>query len=79
MWVLKPQNEDIATGGNGTNIALSAGSREMVDDFYTTSIELGATCDGEPGVRADAHDNFYACYVRDYDGNKIVAVCHKKQ
>ena len=79
LWILKPQNEEVATGGNGTNIALIAGSQDMVDAFYTTSIEHGAICEGEPGLRAEAHDHFYACYVRDYDGNKIIAVCHKPQ
>jgi hypothetical protein len=30
--------------------------------------------DGAPGVRAKYHDNYYAAFVRDADGNRIEAV-----
>mgnify|MGYP001465708602 CR=1 FL=1 len=33
------------------------------------AIELGATCDGEPGQRIP--NQFYGAYVRDPDGNKL--------
>ena len=77
LWILKPSNGKIASGGNGTNIALSTHSRDRVDAFYKVCIALGASCEGAPGLRKDVHDNFYACYILDYDGNKIVAVCHE--
>lgn len=77
LWILKPSNGKIAGGGNGTNIALSSRSRDRIDAFYKVCIELGATCEGPPGLRKDVHDNFYACYILDYAGNKIIAVCHE--
>ncbi|NNC36514.1 MAG: VOC family protein [Hyphomonadaceae bacterium] len=79
LWILKPSNGEIASGSNGTNIALSTRSRERIDAFYAVCIDLGATSEGSPGLRKDIHDNFYACYIVDYDGNKIVAVCHEAQ
>jgi catechol 2,3-dioxygenase-like lactoylglutathione lyase family enzyme len=77
LWILKPFNNQPATGGNGTNIALLAPDRNSVDGFHAKAMELGAIDDGKPSVRAEAHGNFYAAYIIDFDGNKIVAVCHK--
>jgi catechol 2,3-dioxygenase-like lactoylglutathione lyase family enzyme len=79
LWILHPINGQSATGGNGTNIALLAPDRSSVDNFHAKAIELGATDDGKPGIRADAHENFYAAYIIDYDGNKLLAVCHNSQ
>jgi len=76
LWILKPDNGRSAQGGNGTNVALRATSRRQVDAFHAKAIALGGVDDGAPGLRADAHPNFYACYVFDLDGNKLVAVCH---
>jgi len=78
IWILKPSNGKPASGGNGTNIALLAPSRKAVDEFHTKAIELGAIDDGAPGIRKEAHDNFYAAYVIDFDGNKLVAVYHDR-
>jgi len=55
--------------GNGNMVAITAGSKENVDALYKKAIELGASCDGEPGQRTP--DMFYGAYVRDKDGNKL--------
>ncbi|MDP6374322.1 MAG: hypothetical protein QF921_04420 [Pseudomonadales bacterium] len=52
-----------------------APSVEAVDEFYRVSLILGAIDEGSPGISAKVHDGSYACYVRDLDGNKVVAVC----
>jgi predicted lactoylglutathione lyase len=49
-------------------VALPAGSREGVDKLYAKAIELGASCEGEPGERIPG---FYGAYFRDLDGNKL--------
>jgi catechol 2,3-dioxygenase-like lactoylglutathione lyase family enzyme len=76
LWVLKPILKLPATWGNGTTIALSAGSRAHVDAFYSAAMASGGTDEGTPGLRP-FHENFYACFVRDPDGNKLSAVCEK--
>ena len=76
LWILKPHNGNPASGGNGTNIALNAPNRETVRAFHRVAVELGGQDDGAPGVRAEAHANFYAGYIIDRDGNKLVVVCH---
>ncbi|MDH3997577.1 MAG: VOC family protein [Desulfuromonadales bacterium] len=79
LWIGKPINGEPATSGNGVNIALSATTRATVDAFYQKALELGGADEGMPGIREEAHPNFYAAYVRDLDGNKLVAVCHRPE
>ncbi|MBU2872888.1 VOC family protein [Marinobacter salexigens] len=55
--------------GNGNMLAFWPGSKEAVDAYYKKAIELGATCDGEPGQRIP--DQFYGAYLKDQDGNKM--------
>ena len=79
LWILKPANGKPASGGNGTNIAFNAPDRKTVREFHRVAIKLGGTDDGLPGIREEAHTNFYAAYVIDLDGNKLVAVCHRDE
>jgi predicted lactoylglutathione lyase len=69
LAVCVPYNEDDPQPGNGNMIAIPAGSKENVDKYYHKAIELGATCEGEPGQRIA--DMFYGGYIRDPDGNKV--------
>jgi catechol 2,3-dioxygenase-like lactoylglutathione lyase family enzyme len=55
--------------GNGTMVAFRGGSQEGCNAMYKKAIELGATCDGEPGSRIPGQ--FYGAYVKDPDGNKL--------
>ncbi|MEO0438147.1 MAG: VOC family protein [Pseudomonadota bacterium] len=64
-----PYDEQENHSGNGNMVAISAGTKEVVDQLYAKAIELGASCDGEPGQRIP--DMFYGAYVRDADNNKI--------
>jgi predicted lactoylglutathione lyase len=66
----KPYDGKAATVGNGTMVALNAGSREMVDRLHAKALALGGSDEGAPGPRGDA---FYGGYFRDLDGNKFVA------
>lgn len=79
LWLTKPLDGGRATVGNGTNVALVAPSRSAVRGFHERALMLGGSSEGEPGIRTEAHPNFYAAYVRDPDGHKIVAVCHGQE
>lgn len=76
FWIVKPYLALPATWGNGTMIALEAQTRAAVDQFHAAAVASGGTDEGAPGLRP-WHDHFYACYVRDPDGNKLSAVCEK--
>jgi catechol 2,3-dioxygenase-like lactoylglutathione lyase family enzyme len=58
------------------HVALSA-DREHVRAFYDAAVAAGGRDNGEPGVRPHYHENYYAAFVHDLDGNNIEAVCHQ--
>jgi catechol 2,3-dioxygenase-like lactoylglutathione lyase family enzyme len=64
-----PYDENDPHPGNGTMIALKGGGQDGVRAMYDKAIDLGATCDGEPGQRIP--DVFYGAYAKDPDGNKL--------
>lgn len=68
--VCKPYDGEVATGGNGAMLALSAPTKEAVDQVHAAALVAGAACEGPPGQRMD---NFYGAYFRDPAGNKICA------
>lgn len=76
FWVQKPDDQQIASGGNGTHICFSASSRKTVHDFYEAAIKGGAEDAGAPGPRPEYTPTYYAAFFRDGSGNKIEAVCY---
>lgn len=74
--ISKPYDGDPASVGNGQMVALLAANRPMVDKVHALALKLGATCEGEPGLRQHYHPNYYGAYLRDPDGNKIGICCH---
>lgn len=74
LAVTPPYDGGEASFGNGTMVALMAGSRAQVDALHAKAMELGAPDEGAPGVRGDEGDQaFYGAYFRDPDGNKLCA------
>ncbi len=70
LAVCVPYNEDDPQPGNGNMFAVTADSKEDAAALYHKAIELGGSCEGEPGQRIE--DMFYGGYARDPDGNKMV-------
>jgi catechol 2,3-dioxygenase-like lactoylglutathione lyase family enzyme len=62
-------------GRGATHVAFSAKDRATVDAFHEAAIRAGGDDNGPPGPRP-FHDNYYAAFVHDADGNNIEAVCH---
>ena len=69
LAVCTPYDGEPNQPGNGNMVAIHPGSKEAVDAHYKRALDLGASCDGEPGQRIP--DQFYGAYVRDPDGNKL--------
>lgn len=69
----KPFDEQPATVGNGTMVALQVDSPDKVQAVYETALANGGADEGAPGPRGD--DGFYAAYFRDLDGNKLNVFC----
>lgn len=75
LWIGLPFDQQPATVGNGSMVALRARSWQAVDDFHAAALAQGGSCDGPPGLRLKYSPDFYAAYVRDPNGNKLAAVC----
>jgi catechol 2,3-dioxygenase-like lactoylglutathione lyase family enzyme len=69
----------IGTGKPGTtsvHVAFRAANRNLVDAFYKAALTAGGRDNGKPGTRPVYHENYYAAFVLDPDGNNVEAVCH---
>ena len=58
------------------HIAFVAENRDAVDAFHAAAIGAGGRDNGQPGIRAHYHPNYYGAFVLDPDGHNIEAVCH---
>lgn len=63
--------------GEGTHVAFTVATRDLVDAFHAAAIAAGGRDNGPPGLRLHYGPNYYASFVRDPDGLNIEAVCHK--
>lgn len=60
----------------GTHFAFRVDSTSEVDRFYEVAISAGGIDNGAPGLRPHYHENYYAAFVRDVDGNNLEFVHH---
>lgn len=65
-----------ATSDSRRHWCFRAQSREQVDAFHAAGLSAGGRSEGAPGLR-NYHDQYYAAFLLDPDGNKIEAVCHR--
>ncbi len=56
------------------HIAWRANSKEEVDGFYKAALAAGGKDNGAPSFRPEYHENYYAAFVLDPDGNNLEAV-----
>ena len=77
FWVLRPHDKKDATPGNGAMVAFEAATRAAVDAFHAAALAGGGSDEGPPGLRTHYHPDYYGAYVRDPEGNKLCAVCHR--
>ena len=62
----------------GRHWCFKAASRTEVDAFWGAGIAAGGTSEGPPGLR-HYHAAYYATFLRDPDGNRVEAVCHRAE
>ena len=63
----------------GAHVAFKCGDHGTVDAFYAAALAAGGRDNGAPGLRTHYHENYYAAFVQDADGNNIEAVCQQPQ
>lgn len=74
FWLNARPGMAMVPADSGTHICLRTKSAEAVKAFYDAAMKLGATNDGAPGIRSHYSENYYAAFIRDFDGNKIEVV-----
>lgn len=72
LGIMTPYDQQPATAGNGTMVAIVVDSREKVDRVWRKALDLGGKDEGAAGPRGEG---FYAGYFRDLDGNKLNVFC----
>jgi catechol 2,3-dioxygenase-like lactoylglutathione lyase family enzyme len=74
FWINARTTMSPVAPDSGVHICLRAPSTEAVDAFHAAALVAGGASDGAPGFRAHYHENYYAAFIRDPDGNRIEAV-----
>jgi catechol 2,3-dioxygenase-like lactoylglutathione lyase family enzyme len=74
LWLARPFDGGLQHPGNGNMLALRATSEDQVKAFHAAALAHGGIDEGAPGLRPQYGPDFYACYVRDPDGNKLACV-----
>ncbi len=78
FWINRRAAMDRGASDNGVHICLRAPDTAAVDAFHAAALAARGTSDGAPGLRQEYHDNYYAAFIRDPDGNRIEAVTFLK-
>jgi catechol 2,3-dioxygenase-like lactoylglutathione lyase family enzyme len=63
-------------GDRPVHLALTAPSRQAVDDVFAGAKAAGAETLHEPRIRPEYHPGYYGAFFRDPDGNNVEAVHH---
>ncbi len=74
--IMRPFDGNDPAPGNGAMVAFDAPDRAAVDRVHALALRHGGQSEGAPGLRPQYHAQYYGCYFRDPDGNKICVVCH---
>jgi catechol 2,3-dioxygenase-like lactoylglutathione lyase family enzyme len=74
FWINLRANMARVAEDSGVHICLRAAEKAAVDAFHAAALAGGGASDGAPGFRAQYHENYYAAFIRDPDGNRIEAV-----
>ncbi len=74
FWINLRHAMDRVADDSGVHICLRAADTAAVDAFHAAALQAGGASDGAPGRRTKYHDNYYAAFIRDPDGNRIEAV-----
>ena len=74
LWLNARPDGKVLEQDSGVHVCLRARTRAMVDAFHETACAAGGMDDGEPGLRPEYSEHYYAAFIQDPDGNRIEAV-----
>ncbi|MEO0401911.1 MAG: VOC family protein [Pseudomonadota bacterium] len=71
FYVKSPFDGAPASAGNGAMVAFEARDQDQVRALHAAALAAGGVDEGAPGFRASYGADFYVCYLRDPQGNKV--------
>lgn len=74
FWLNHRPNKQRAAEDTGFHVCLRASGVEAVNMFFKTATDGGAKISGEPGIRPEYHESYYAAFIKDKDQNHIEVV-----
>lgn len=57
---------------SGAHVCLRARSIAAVDSFFAAALAAGGSDAGAPGLRPDFGEGYYAAFISDLDGNRVL-------
>jgi catechol 2,3-dioxygenase-like lactoylglutathione lyase family enzyme len=73
LWVMAVKHPVMPNAESGLHFCFEAKRRSDVDSFHHAATATGGKDNGEPGIRKDYGDNYYAAFVIDPDGYRLEA------
>jgi uncharacterized protein (DUF1330 family)/catechol 2,3-dioxygenase-like lactoylglutathione lyase family enzyme len=64
---------------SAVHLAFRARDRDSIASFHAAALRSGGKSHGEPGLRPDYANDYYAAFVLDPDGNNVEAVTHEAE
>jgi catechol 2,3-dioxygenase-like lactoylglutathione lyase family enzyme len=77
LWVMVVKHPVAPNAESGLHFCFEAKRRGEVDSFHRAALAAGGRDNGEPGIRSDYGDNYYAAFVIDPDGYRLEAYTNK--
>ena len=74
FWINLRADMTPTAATSGAHVCFRASSAELVDAFHAAALNAGGASDGQPGLRPQHGEGYYAAFIRDPDGNRIEAV-----
>ena len=75
FWISATDAPVPADEKSGLHFCFDAPTRKSVAAFHAGALGAGGDDNGQPGLRADYGDNYYAAFVVDPDGYRLEAYC----
>lgn len=75
LWIGRARHPVVADPSSGLHFCFLAPTRDSVKAFHAAALGAGGVDNGQPGLRKDYGENYFAAFVIDPDGYRIEAHC----
>jgi len=79
FWISRVESPVPANPNSGLHFCFAAPTRKAVNTFHNAALGQGGANNGDPGLRPDYGQNYYAALVLDPDGYRLEAYCRSKE